>query len=104
MLNTRSRTRPRNVVKTRRRNNMKLRSLGANQTEVEMGDMLVFFSYSTPVALRILGTGLIKTDKFWSITTSRHINKWFRDEFNQTADEIKNMPTMPQADLDALAA
>lgn len=36
----------------------------------------ILFSYSTPVAAYIPGRGFVKTDKFWSKTTSRHINKY----------------------------
>ena len=38
----------------------------------------VFFSYSTPVAVTVFGDngGRFVTDKFFSVTTSRHVNKW----------------------------
>lgn len=59
---------------------MKLKQIGSNMTEVECHNSLVLFSYSTPVAARYMnpegGTEYIKTSKKWSITTSRHINKW----------------------------
>lgn len=55
---------------------MKLRTISSNMTEVENGDVTVLFSYSTPVAAFIAGTGWVRTDKHWSATTSRHINKW----------------------------
>lgn len=54
---------------------MKLRNLGANQTEVTVGDKTVLFSYNTPVAYSD-GTWTYVTSKKWSVTTSRHINKW----------------------------
>ena len=57
---------------------MKLKSLGANQREVEIGDMLVFFSYKTPVAVRLSDGRFKRTDKRWSVTTTRHINSWLR--------------------------
>lgn len=55
---------------------LKLRPIASNMTEVDLanGDT-VLFSYSTPVAARTAG-GLIRTNQFWSVTTSRHINKW----------------------------
>ena len=56
--------------------NMQLTPIAANQTEIETDKARVFFSYRTPVAAYVYGVGFIKTDKFWSVTTSRHINKW----------------------------
>jgi hypothetical protein len=56
---------------------MKLKNIGSNMTEVETSDgTLVLFSYSTPVACFVPAVGYMKTDKKWSATTSRHINKW----------------------------
>lgn len=56
---------------------MKLKSLGANQTEIDLGlGLIVFFSYETPVAAFIPGTGYVRTSTKWSSTTTRHINKW----------------------------
>ena len=55
---------------------MKLKQLGSNMTEIKTGNSDVLFSYETPVAgWDILGA--FKTDKFFSQTTSRHINKYF---------------------------
>jgi hypothetical protein len=56
---------------------MKLTPIATNQTEVSYNNGLqVFFSYRTPVAAYVPSQGYIRTDKFWSTTTSRHINKW----------------------------
>ena len=55
---------------------MKLKQLGSNQTELVLNDgTQVLFSYETPVACWIDGQ-FYRTDKKWSQTTSRHINKW----------------------------
>jgi hypothetical protein len=54
---------------------MNLTPLGANQTEIKVGDTLVLFSYKTPVAAYFAGA-FYKTSHFWSVTTSKHINKW----------------------------
>ena len=55
---------------------MKLNQLGSNQTELVLNDgTQVLFSYETPVACWIDGQ-FYRTDKKWSQTTSRHINKW----------------------------
>ena len=64
--------------------NLKLKSIAKNQTEITLNDeTTVFFSYETPVAA-MLSTHdgwhtclrFVKTSKKWSPTTTRHINKW----------------------------
>ena len=55
---------------------MQLTPIASNMTEIETDSARVLFSYRTPVAAYVYGVGFIKTDKFWSVTTSRHINKW----------------------------
>jgi hypothetical protein len=54
----------------------RVRVLGPNMTEIEHGDLSILYSYETPVAVFVEGAGYLKTDKFWSNTTSRHISKW----------------------------
>ena len=55
---------------------MQLTPIASNMTEVETSAARILFSYRTPVAAYVFGVGYIKTDKYWSVTTSRHINKW----------------------------
>lgn len=56
---------------------MKLKVIGSNQTEVEIGNKKVLFSYNTPVAYYDTETKQVyKTSKSWSNTTSKHINAW----------------------------
>ena len=58
---------------------MKLTPIAANQTELSFTNgAQVFFSYKTPVAAYCPLRGYIRTEKFWSVTTSRHINKWLK--------------------------
>lgn len=59
---------------------MKLKYLGANMTLLTFtnGNEL-FFSYETPVAGRN-SDGLFRTDKYFSTTTSRHINQWLNGD------------------------
>ena len=59
---------------------MILRQLGSNQTELSLnnGDS-IFFSYETPVAGFQSEDGFFKTETYYSKTTSRHINQYFRD-------------------------
>ena len=58
---------------------MKLTPIAANQTVLSFTNGAeVFFSYKTPVAAYCPSQGYIRTAKFWSVTTSRHINKWLK--------------------------
>ena len=70
---------------------MKLTPIATNQTEVSYNNGLqVFFSYRTPVAAFEFGRGYIKTEQFWSVTTSRHINKWGAKEGEEVPQEYLN--------------
>lgn len=61
---------------------MNLRPIKSNMTEVAFGDpmnpdIVVLFSYKTPVAAYISNTDTYyKTTTKWSQTTTRHINNW----------------------------
>ena len=58
---------------------MKLTPIAANQNEVSFNNgTQIFFSYRTPVAAYCPSRGYIRTAKYWSSTTSRHINKWLK--------------------------
>lgn len=48
----------------------------SNMTILGVGDAEILFSYRTPVAAFIPGNGYVRTDKFHSTTTSKHINRW----------------------------
>ena len=75
---------------------MKLTPIAANQNEVEFTNgTQVFFSYKTPVASYCPSKGYITTAKFWSVTTSRHINKWLKG--------ITEVTEVPQEMLTELA-
>ena len=74
---------------------MNLKPLGSNQTEVETAKATILFSYKTPVAACMKdGSGLFRTAQHYSVTTSRHINKWLGGAM---AKEV------PQAFFDALS-
>ena len=76
---------------------MKLTPIAANQTQISLNNGTeVFFSYKTPVAAYLPEKGYVRTEKFWSVTTSRHINKWLKD--------VNNVTEIDQAVLDNLAA
>lgn len=62
---------------------MILRSIAKNQTEIQFQSgkykITVFFSYKTPVAVYIfhpVSSYIIKTEKKYSTTTTRHINQF----------------------------
>jgi len=57
---------------------LKLDKIGNNQTQITLPNgNIVLFSYNTPVAYYEYATcKYFKTDKKWSVTTSKHINKW----------------------------
>jgi len=58
---------------------MKLRQIAANQTELTLpSGAVVLFSYETPVAAQLASGGFVRTEQKWSVTTSRHINKWLQ--------------------------
>ena len=77
---------------------MRLTPIAANQTEIETADARIFFSYSTPVAAYIFGQGFVRSEEFFSVTTSRHINKWIG--VDSKSDDIKRVP---QSRLESLA-
>ena len=57
---------------------MKLKIIGANQTEVQLSDHYetqIFFSYEQAVCVRNEDGCFVTTEKY-SRTTSKHINKW----------------------------
>ena len=62
---------------------MKLTPIANNQNVVSYTDGTeVFFSYSTPVAGYDPELGYIKTDRWYSSTTTRHINKYKDSRYN----------------------
>lgn len=72
---------------------MKLHQIANNMTEVETNSGTIFFSYETPVAYERRGQ-CFRTSKRWSVTTTRHINKWL--DGRQAAE-------VDQETLDAMA-
>ncbi len=80
---------------------MKLNPIAANQTELEISDgcVTVLFSYKTPVAAHVAGEGFYKTDKRWSVTTSKHIGQFIARNGGSGKVGVK-----PQAWFDTLTA
>ena len=64
------------IIKVIKGASMQLTPIASNMTEVETSEARILFSYRTPVAAYVFGEGFVRTEKWWSVTTSRHINKW----------------------------
>lgn len=67
---------------------MNLKSIGANQTEINVNGVIILFSYSTPVAAFVssiaeIPAGWYKTNKKYSKTTTKHINQWYSGEYQE---------------------
>jgi hypothetical protein len=54
---------------------LSIKPAGSNMTELHFSGGVVLFSYQTPVAA-VIGNNCYRTNKKWSVTTSRHLNKW----------------------------
>lgn len=72
---------------------MKLKQIGSNMTELDMGFAQVFFSYETPVAARLTDGSLVQSAERYSLTTAKHIYKWLNG-----CDAL----TVPQDRIDCL--
>ena len=58
---------------------MFLKKIGSNMQTIELEDgTLILFSYETPVAGFVPGHGWVRTSRFYSSTTSKHINKFLK--------------------------
>ena len=61
---------------------MKLRNIAVNQTEIALPNgTYIFFSYATPVAAFIPGTGVWREEDSSSRTTAKHITQWATRNF-----------------------
>ena len=72
---------------------MKIKQIASNMTELDLGFAQVFFSYETPVAACLTDGTLVRTATKYSVTTTKHINKWL-----QGCEAL----TVPQARIDCL--
>jgi hypothetical protein len=79
---------------------MRLKKIGSNMSEVEINGSFVLFSYETPVAGRSIKApsgddyekdGFFKTSTHYSATTTRHINKYFKNEWNIDGKEVEEV-------------
>ena len=74
---------------------MYITRIAPNQTEINLDNgTIIFISYGTPVAAYVYrGHRWIRSAKKYSVTTSKHVNKWLSG---------LNVETVPQAQIDAL--
>ena len=80
---------------------MKVQPIGSNQTQVSLADGTeVLFSYSTPVAALVPGKGWMRTEQTYSVTTTKHVNRWL----SSNASTYATVALVPQWDLDQLVA
>ena len=66
----------------------------AHNTTVKMAadGTQILFSYATPVAAFVPGKGYVRTDRYYSVTTSRHINAWIGTNCHTTTQsEIESL-------------
>lgn len=76
---------------------LSLRQIAPNQTLVCTEKATILFSYRVPVAAYLPSERrCIRTEKRYSVTTSKHINKWLATYSHLLVD------TVPQAEIDAL--
>ena len=74
---------------------LQLTQISANCAVVRnVKGIAVLFSYSTAVAVEHPKRGLLRTNQFYSKTTSRHINAWIGG---------RSFKIVPQAEIDKLA-
>lgn len=79
---------------------IKLKTIGPNQTELNLGDDLaVFFSYETPVAAFVSGKGYIRSEEKYSKTISKHVNQWLTKYA-----ALNRAVLVPQYQIDALVS
>ena len=75
---------------------LSLEPIGSNMTLLYTSNATILFSYRTPVAAMMWNDGnrrLIRTETFYSVTTSKHINKWI---------DGRDCETVPQETIDNL--
>ncbi len=66
---------------------MKIKTISKNLNIISNGYIALCFSYETPVAGYSPDIGFFKTKKFWSSTTTKHINK-FLEEYSVPNNKV----------------
>ena len=71
---------------------MKLTPIAANRNVISYNNGTeVFFSYSTPVAGYSPELGYVRTNKWYSSTTTKHINKYLYDSSSTLSITFKEV-------------
>jgi hypothetical protein len=78
---------------------IELRPLGANQTELTIDDVTMFFSYSTLVVALISGKGWYKVSDHYSSTTSKHIKQFIPASATPTTISASGLQALIAATL-----
>jgi len=70
---------------------MKLQSFAVNRTLLSFDDGTeIYFSYETPVAGYSNKLGYVKTNQWYSSTTTRHVNRYLNDAWgSSTVSDLK---------------
>ena len=71
-----------------------------NFTAVDVGNLEVWFSYSTPIAYRVPGSGLVIRENDWSNTTGKHLT--YLDGGNAAAKKERISGAKFEAQLSAI--
>lgn len=70
---------------------------GNNETLIDFGNgVKKFFSYQTPVVVALLDGTILKTDTYYSQTTTKHINRYIRS----LGLDPKQVREVPQAQIE----
>jgi len=74
---------------------MRIKPIAANQTELhDISGTVVLFSYETPVAALLPSGRYVRTATKYSVTTTKHVNKWLQG--------VSNIETVEQDFIDGL--
>jgi hypothetical protein len=80
---------------------MRVKQVTTTSTQVSLPMAPKCFSPdSTPVAALVPGKGWMRTEKTYSVTTTKHINRWP----TENASTYAQVAIVPQWDLDQLVA
>lgn len=67
---------------------MKVSPIGSNMTEITLSNgTRILYSYETPVAARLVDGSSVRTNTFYSNTTSKHINKYLGKGIGESVDQ-----------------
>ena len=80
---------------------IEIEQIKPNFTKVNIGTVMVWFSYDTPIAFKVYGQPRVVRENIWSTTTGKHLNaidggtktakanRVSSDEFDRELDELE---------------